>query len=127
MMRNNWRCNHCFQNLPYFAIHREAHRLVCLEINDVTCSAAEEEGNDVFIDASVCVTEEVQTTVEQDVHAWIDTLAEQDTLSPEHIIKYMDWGPMPLSKNEEHVAEFLGTVTSSVGMSGAKIEQVLRL
>ncbi len=71
----------------------------------------------MFIDASVCGEEEGVTTMEQeDVHAWMETLAERETLSPEHIMKYMDWGPTPISKKEEDVAEFLSTVTSGVAM-----------
>ena len=122
------KCDRCFQQMGNHHTRREAHHLVCLDINHVTSSSAEEDGDDMFIDASVCSEEEGVTTVEQeDVHAWMETLAERDTLSPEHIMKYMDWGPKPISKKEEDVAEFLSTVTSGVGMSKAKIEKLLRL
>ena len=166
--KRRWQCNRCFEPLKNHQTLREAHRLVCEEINDVTCSAAEEEGDDLFIDASVSSEEEGAeeegddvfidasvsgeeegadeegddlfidasvsgeeegvTTVEQPhLHAWMETLAEMETLCPDHIMKYMDWGPKPLSKKEEYCAEFLSTVTSGVGMSKAKIEKLLRL
>ena len=128
MPKPKYKCDRCFQPVSNHHTLREAHHLVCLDINHVTSSSAEEEGDDMFIDASVCGEEEGVTTVEQEnVHAWIETLAERETLSPEHIMKYMDWGPKPISKKEEDVAEFLSNVTSGVGMSKAKIENLLRL
>ena len=72
-----WQCNRCFQTLKHHHTIREAHRLVCEEIIDVTFSAAEEEGDDLFIDASVSGEEDGVTTIEQpNLHAWIETFSE---------------------------------------------------
>ncbi len=70
MPKPKYKCDRCFQPVSNHHTLREAHRLVCVDINDVTCSYAEEEGGDMFIDASGCSEEEGVTAVEQeDVHA----------------------------------------------------------
>ena len=68
--QHKYKCDRCFEPLSNHRNQQEAHGLVCLEINDVTYSSADEEGDDMFIDASVCSEEEGVTTVEQEnVHA----------------------------------------------------------
>jgi hypothetical protein len=68
-----------------------------------TCSVAEEEDDDqIFIDEEVCFAEEetnvdretntasttTNTMYDEVVHAWIETLSQRGTLSPEHLVKY---------------------------------------
>jgi hypothetical protein len=54
---------------------------------------------------------------QEDVHAWIEALAQRGMLSPDHMLKYINWGPLPLSEQEKDVAEFLSMMTSGVGVS----------
>jgi hypothetical protein len=42
-------------------------------------------------------------------------------------VRYMNWGPLPLTKEEADVAEFLSTVTGGVGMSEASTNKLLKL
>jgi hypothetical protein len=45
----------------------------------------------------------------------------------DHIVRYMNWGPLPLTHEKADVAEFLSTVTGGVGMSEASTNKLLKL
>jgi len=123
------KCPRCNNNLPMHVANRQAHLDICAEINTFTLSEAEEEGDEVFVDNVTCVSDEVrsETEVQEDVHAWIEALAQRGTLSPDHMLKYINWGPLPLSEQEKDVAEFLSTMTSGVGVSTSKMNKLLQL
>ena len=125
---NKRKCPRCNDNLPMDATNRQAHVELCAEISDATSSEAEEEGDELFVDDGTCIVDEVRSEPEEqeDLHAWIEALAERGTLSPDHMLKYMNWGPLPLSEQEKDVAEFLGTMTSGVGVSTTKMNKILK-
>jgi hypothetical protein len=43
------------------------------------------------------------------------------------MLKYMNWGPLPLTKQEEDVAELLSTVCSGTGLSNTTMNKLLQL
>ncbi len=110
------------------ATNRQAHVDLCAEINNPSFSEAEEEGDEVFVDDVTCISDEVrsETEIQEDVHAWIEALAQRGTLSPDHMLKYINWGPSPLSEQEKDVAEFLSMMTSGVGVSTSKMNKLLQ-
>jgi hypothetical protein len=81
----------------------------------------------VFLDDDVSFPENEQNEQLEDIDTWLEALAERGTLSTQHMLKFMEWGPMPLTQQEANIAEFLSTVTSGVGMSEAKIKKLLNL
>ena len=130
------KCPFCHMNLPKHAKAREAHANICEE--DQTSSSSvtgeacadsflEYESDLVFVDDDIRVPEHEQMEQLEDIDAWIEALAERGTLSTEHMLKFMNWGPMPLTEQETKIAEFMSTVTSGVGMSEAKIKKLLKL
>jgi hypothetical protein len=123
----NDKCNYCWQNLPKHAQARKAHELICMETDDASDSVSEVEGDEVFIDNETDLAADEPYQDLQDVNDWIEGLAQRDTLSPEHMLKFMNWSPQPLTLIEENVAEFLGTVTSGTGMSNSKVNKLLKL
>ena len=122
------KCPRCNENLPMRSLQRQAHEELCVEINEATLSEAEEVGDEAFVDDVTCIAEEVRSETEEqvDVHAWIETLAQRGTLSPDHMLKYINWGPLPLLQHEKDVAEFLSEMTSGVGVSSTKINKLLK-
>jgi hypothetical protein len=97
------------------------------EIDDMDAWTTEFIDDDVFIDQEPAITEENYADVHDDVAKWFDTLADRGTLSLDHIVRYMNWGPLPLTTQETDVAEFLSTVTGGVGMSEATTNKMLGL
>jgi hypothetical protein len=122
------KCPRCNENLPMDATNRQAHVDLCVEINAATFSEAEEAGDEAFVDDVTCIADEVRYETEEqvDVHTWIEALAQRGTLSPDHMLKYINWGPLPLSEQEKEVAEFLSVMTSGVGVSTAKMNKLLK-
>ncbi len=82
--------------------------------------------DDVFIDDEDAGTNHNYDVEQDDVQAWMEALAQRGTLSTDHIVKYMHWGPLPLTQQETDVAEFLSTVTGGVGMSEARTNKLLK-
>jgi hypothetical protein len=123
------KCPRCNDNLPMDPTNRTAHVVLCAEISEATSSEAEEDGDAVFSDDETGIVREIRSETEEqeDVHAWIEALAQGGTLSPDHMLKYINWGPLPLSEEEKDVAEFLSTMTSGVGVSNNKINKILKL
>jgi hypothetical protein len=123
------KCPQCNDNLPMNATNRNAHATLCTEISDATSSEVEEDGDAVFVDDETCIghEERYECAELEDVHAWIKASAQRGTLSPDHMLKYMNWGPLPLSEQEIDVAEFLSTMTSGGGVSTNKINTILKL
>ena len=117
------KCPRCNENLPMHSRQRQAHEDLCGEINETTLSEAEEVGDEAFVDDVTCIADEVRSETEEqvDVHAWIEALAQRGTLSPDHMLKYINWGPLPLLEHEKDVAEFLSEMTSGVGVSTTNV------
>ena len=97
------------------------------EPDDMDTWTTEFPDDNVYIDDVTATSEENYENVHDDVTQWLDTLAERGTLSLDHIVRYMHWGPLPLTTQETHVAEFLSTVTGGVGMSEATTNKLLGL
>ena len=125
---NKRKCPCCNDNLPMHPRNRQAHVDLCEAITTATLSEAEEEGDEVFVDDVTCISDAERPDPEeqQDVHAWIEALAQRGTLSPDHMLKYINWGPLPLSKEEKDVAEFMSMMTSGVGVSTKKMNKLLK-
>ena len=103
------------------------HLNACMHVHTPACRAKVEEDHDVFIDDGSSDAEEVTNEGMEDVHAWIEKVAERGMLSPKHMLKYINWGPLPLTKQEEDVAELLSTVCSGTGMSDTTMNKLLQL
>jgi hypothetical protein len=119
------KCPYCTQDLPEHARARQRHLHACLLVHSQGCCATDEESDDIYIDDASSGGEEVPSAVVEDVHAWIEKLAAQETLSPEHMLKYINWGPLRLTQQEEDVAEFLSTVCNGTGMSDTSMNKLL--
>ncbi len=98
-----------------------------MHVHTPACRAKVKEDDDVFIDDASSDAEEVTNEGMEDVHAWIEKVAERGRLSPEHMFKYMNWGPLPLTKQEEDVAELLSTICCGTGLSNTTMNKLLQL
>ena len=71
----------------------------------------------------------VHTTLGEDecetVHTLLDRLAARGTLCPDHVLKYLVWGPLKLSQEESIVAQFLARMSSGMGTSTNMMEGML--
>lgn len=61
----------------------------------------------------------------ESVHTFLDRLAARGTLCPNHVLKYLDWGPLQLSQEESIVAQFLARMSSGMGTSTNMMEGML--
>ena len=63
--------------------------------------------------------------VGENVHTWLDRLSGRGTLCPDHVLKYIDWGPLQLSPEESIVAQFLARMSCGMGTSTNMVEGML--
>jgi hypothetical protein len=61
----------------------------------------------------------------ENVHTWLDRLSARGTLCPDHVLKYIDWGPLQLSPEESIVARFLAKMSCGMGTSTNMVEGML--
>ena len=133
---NSKQCSVCGMLLPTQPMQRNLHLEVCLgstgtrmqtqlsKTNDVPpsveeydyCTNTESNGNSkTNADESRC----------DNVHTLLDGLSARDTLCPDHVLQYLDWGPQPLSPEESMVAQFLARMSSGMGTSTNIVESML--
>ena len=96
------------------------------DVQDKYAWMGDDTNDDAFIDDAEAGTNLNYDVEQDDIHAWMEALAQRGTLSPDHIVQYMHWGPLPLTQQEADVAEFLSTVTGGVGMSEASTNKLLK-
>ena len=121
------KCPYCTNDLPAHARRLREHLNACMHVHPPACIATVDEADDIFIDDTSSVGEDEPNGGMEDVHAWIEKVAQRGRLSPEHMLKYINWGPLPLTKQEEDVAEFLSTVCGGTGMSDTTMNKLLKL
>jgi len=121
-------CPYCRLDLPAHVKKVREHLNDCMHVHPpALCRATVDEADDIFIDDASSGAEAEPNGGMEDVHAWIEKVAERGRLSPDHMLKYINWGPLPLTKQESDVAEFLSTVCSGTGMSDTTMNKLLKL
>jgi hypothetical protein len=61
----------------------------------------------------------------ENVHTLLDRLSARGTLCLDHVLKYLDWGPLQLSQEESIVAQFLARMSCGMGTSTNMMEGML--